>query len=217
MKEEEFARFLKEKEAQIRKREEDKKVRQEERVKRMKRADLGDGIIDRDKLKGQFKTEDEKALAQKKKDNYIREYTKSNYSRYTIYLSPVEKNELLVQSEIKEMSISAYIKSLIEKDKANFDKDEYVERLNTILSISEDESNASINKKDSRLRQIKEVKEEAREYFGKNPNLIPKTERCQYINKRLNEDKVGKGLIQIYCEALNVSRAMYYNFLKTIN
>lgn len=175
---------------------------------------LGDGIIDTDKLKGNYKSDEEKAKTKKKNEAYVRQYVKSNYSRYTIYLNPQEKNEVLVQSELKGQTISAYIKSLIKADKENFNPDEYVKRMEQVVKSAGEDSNAGINQKETRQIKMEQARKEAEEFFGMDPKLVPKAERCRFIDKRLNEEKAGKGLIQIYCNALYVSRTMYYNSVK---
>ena len=100
-----------------------------------------------DKLKGYRKSEEEKEITKNKTYEYINEYNKKNYCKMTMAITPMHKAMVETQAQMSSMSVSGYLKHLVEEDKKNFDKDEYKKLYNEIYENIINQKNIKTAKK----------------------------------------------------------------------
>ena len=172
-------------------------------------------VIDTDKLKGRHKSDEDKAETRRVKNRYIAEYVQTNYKRIGLYLTAPEKTALHIQAELSNMTMSAYLKMLIKKDRANFDDAEYDAMLKKISEVVNIDEPIMRDKSKERANRIEEVKKQAEEHFKKSIYNVPKKQRCEYIYEHIkDEESGGFGSKQIYCQALDISRTLFYKFVR---
>ena len=176
-----------------------------------------DDIRARDKNKGQHRTEEEKNKTKAKSNQYINDYNKKHYIK-TVFAFPPEDRALLeTLAKLSGETLTQYVIKLIKNDRKNYDSEEFQEIYDDKLEryIEKFNKNKPLN---SVLKQetakekeemTKKIIKEAEEYFGKDPFSLSKTERAKYILKVTNYGE-DKGLIQTFCNALEVSRAWFY-------
>lgn len=185
--------------------------------------DIKNKIKKRDEQKGNYKSDTEKKETQNRTLDYISAYNKKNYISTTINFKPEERVLLEVLSELSGESLTRYIARLIEQDKSNYPADEVQSRFDSKMQLINNQkkrNSSSIvapKKQESKKNQDpEEVLQEAKEYFGTDPLTLPKTERLEFILYKTNNGEI-KGDIQAYCNALDVSRAWFYQKVSAVN
>ena len=175
----------------------------------------------RDGRKGNRRSAEEKNKTKIKNNQYINEYNKKHYVK-TVLALPLEERALIeTLSKLSGKNLTQYVISLLRKDQENYDTDEFRmifdEKLKKYSDkYKNDKPLTSVLKQETEKEKeeiIREIIERARQYFGKDPFTVSKTVRARYIIKETSQsDK--EGMIQTFCNALEVSRAWYYKILK---
>ncbi len=176
-----------------------------------------DEIRARDKNKGRYRTQNEKNQTKEKNSQYINDYNKRHYIKTVFAFLPEDRVLLETQAKLSGETLTQYVVKLIKNDQKNYDADafkkiyddkfeKYSEKFNKDKPLSSVLKQETIKEKEE---MTKKIIKDAGEYFGKDPFSVSKTERAKYILKITNYGE-DKGLIQTYCNALEVSRAWFY-------
>lgn len=176
-------------------------------------------IKERDKKKGQFRSEAEKSKTRSQNLKYINNYINKHYVKTVFAFQPKDRVQLETQAKLSGETLVQYVLRLIKEDQQNYNyngeeyQSIYNDKLNKYTEKFKDDQSLSSGLKEEREQekeeQVKKILKDAEEYFGKDPFSVSKTERAKFILKNTNYGE-DKGFIQTYCNALDVSRAWFY-------
>jgi hypothetical protein len=165
-----------------------------------------------DKLKGNHNTEEEKKQTKQRNLAYINAYNKKNYFKITINFTSEHKALLDTLAELNNMTVSGYIKTLLEQEKEKYDPKVFEKIYDRQYSIVVKKK--ALTREEKKQLLLDNILKEAREYFGQDPLTVEKKDRLLYIDKKLNENNKNKDIsVNSMCEALEVSRSWYYKVI----
>lgn len=147
-----------------------------------------------------------------KQKKYLQEYKKGyfedRYARLTFTMEPELKAMYLALTTLNKMTQIELLRMMLEKEVKNYDPEEY-ER--AYRKVSKEKINTRLNVRNVKEDQIETALKTAEKYFKLDPRTIDKNEKIKYIKKESDKGKVS---VSVLCEALDISRALYYQALR---
>ena len=155
-----------------------------------------------------------KKSASKRAQEYSVNYRKRNYIMNNITLSYEYSIKLIAQAEFKGCSRSQHIRDLLDKEEENLSPEYqqlYQNMLKRFEANKEDDFCGEIVRKlaeEDNQRTLDDFIKNATEFFGKDPLLVSKGTRADYIIEVI--DSYPQRKARLFCETLQISRVTYH-------